>query len=143
MGNKKAIVKKDVKNPRWLQRNGFDGRLIAKILITMIRVNLGPNPNKTWRKQHNTHELLLLNFFLLQWLTITAISWLPLLCQNYYIIKKMHSRVWQFLLLILATDIRVCCHFIFKNLNMLLRWIVPLVLTIAMLYSSLHASKSL
>jgi len=34
---KKAIVKKDV-NPRWRPRNGCDGTLIPKILITTIQI---------------------------------------------------------------------------------------------------------
>jgi len=36
---KKAIVKKDVKS-RLATRNGCDGRLLAKILITTIQANL-------------------------------------------------------------------------------------------------------
>jgi len=39
---KKAIVKK-MWNPRWQPRNGCDGRLIAKIFIMIIQVNLVPN----------------------------------------------------------------------------------------------------
>ena len=40
---KKAMVKKDVKlNPRWWPRNGCDGRLMVKNLITTIQVNLVP-----------------------------------------------------------------------------------------------------
>ena len=38
-GPTKAIVKK-MWNPRWQPRNGCDGRLIAKILIMTIQVNL-------------------------------------------------------------------------------------------------------
>jgi len=49
---KKAIVKKDVKNPRLLQRNGCDGRVMAKILITIIQVNMLSNPSETCRRQH-------------------------------------------------------------------------------------------
>ena len=30
-------------DPRWRLRNGCDGRLMAKILITTIQVNLVPN----------------------------------------------------------------------------------------------------
>jgi len=30
-------------------KNGFDGRLIAKILITTIQMNLVPNRSETWR----------------------------------------------------------------------------------------------
>jgi len=47
MAPKKAIVKKDVKFKKWL-----DGRLMAKILITTIQVNLVPNPSETWRRQY-------------------------------------------------------------------------------------------
>ena len=32
-------------NPRWQPRNGCDGRLMAKILITTIQVNLVPSPS--------------------------------------------------------------------------------------------------
>jgi len=42
-GPKKAIVKKDVKSDvksKWRPRNGSDGRLMAKFLITTIQVNL-------------------------------------------------------------------------------------------------------
>jgi len=46
-----AIVKKDV-NPRWRPRNGCGGRLMAKILIMTIQVNLVPNHSETWRRQH-------------------------------------------------------------------------------------------
>jgi len=31
-------------NPRWQPRNGCDGRLMAKILLTAIQMNLVPNP---------------------------------------------------------------------------------------------------
>ena len=40
---------KEIWYPRWWPRNG---RLNGKILITAIRVNLVPNPNKMWRRQH-------------------------------------------------------------------------------------------
>jgi len=36
----------------WWPRNGCDGRLIAKILITTIQVNLVPILSETWRRQH-------------------------------------------------------------------------------------------
>ena len=43
----KAIVKK-MGNQRWQPRNGCDGRLIARILITTIQVNLVPNSSELW-----------------------------------------------------------------------------------------------
>jgi len=39
------------KDTRWQPRNGFDGRLMVKMLTTIIQVNLGPNPSETWRRQ--------------------------------------------------------------------------------------------
>jgi len=50
-GPKKAIVKK-MGNQRWQPRNGCDGRLMAKFLITTIQVNFVPNPSEAWRRQH-------------------------------------------------------------------------------------------
>jgi len=41
-------VKKDVKS-KVAAKNGCDGSLIAKILITSIQVL---NPSETWRRQH-------------------------------------------------------------------------------------------
>ena len=46
-------------------KNGCDGRLIAKILITTIQVNLVPNCSETWRGNTNSAELSLLKFLLL------------------------------------------------------------------------------
>jgi len=43
---------KKMRNPRWWPRNGCDGRLIEKFLITTIRVNLVLNLSETWRRQH-------------------------------------------------------------------------------------------
>jgi len=59
-GPKKAIVKKKKWNPRWQPRNGCDGRLMTKFLITTIQVNLVPNPSETWEGNANSHELSLL-----------------------------------------------------------------------------------
>ena len=42
--SKKAKVKKDVKS-KVVAKNGCDGRLMAKVLITTIKVNLVPNPS--------------------------------------------------------------------------------------------------
>ena len=44
-GPKKAMMKKDVK--WWRPRNGCDGRLMVKILITTIQVNFVPRPSGT------------------------------------------------------------------------------------------------
>jgi len=57
-------VKKDVKS-KVATKNGCDGRLIAKILITTIPVNLVPNCSETWRGNTNSAELALLKFLLL------------------------------------------------------------------------------
>ena len=54
---RKAMVKKDV-NPRWQPRNGCDGRLMVKILIMTIQVNLVP----LGQLAQNSPELLLLKF---------------------------------------------------------------------------------
>jgi len=48
---KKAIVKKDVKS-KVVAKKWLDVRLMAKILITTIQVNLVPNSSETWRRQH-------------------------------------------------------------------------------------------
>jgi len=59
---KKAIVKKDVKSKvavkKWL-----DDRLMAKILITTIQVNLVPNPSETWRRQHKFTWIVVIEIF--------------------------------------------------------------------------------
>jgi len=46
--HKKAIVKEDVKS-KVAAKNGCDGRLMEKFLITIIQVNLVPNPSEMWR----------------------------------------------------------------------------------------------
>jgi len=46
---KKAIVKKDVKS-KVAAKKWLDGRLMAKIVIMAIQVNLVPNPSETWRR---------------------------------------------------------------------------------------------
>jgi len=46
-----GLVKKDVKS-KMVAKNGCDGRLIAKILITTFQVNFVINPSEMWRKQH-------------------------------------------------------------------------------------------
>jgi len=46
-------------------KNGCDDRLVAKILITTIQVNLVPNRSETWRGNSNSAELVLLKFLLL------------------------------------------------------------------------------
>ena len=43
---KKAMVKKDVKS-KVAAKNGCDGRLMVKILIATIQVNLMPRPSGT------------------------------------------------------------------------------------------------
>jgi len=48
-----------MRNPRWQPRNGCDGRLIAKILITTIQVNLVPN----LRRQHKFARIVIIKIF--------------------------------------------------------------------------------
>ena len=50
-------------NPRWQPRNGCDGRLIAKILITTIQVNLVPNHSETWRRQYEFAWIVIIKIF--------------------------------------------------------------------------------
>jgi len=57
-------VKKDAKS-KVAAKNDCDGRLIAKILITTIQVNLVPKHSETWRGNTNSTEFLLLKFLLL------------------------------------------------------------------------------
>ena len=51
---KKAIVKK-MWNPRWWLRNGCNGEVIAKILITTIQANLVLNVEKVTQIHLNCH----------------------------------------------------------------------------------------
>jgi len=48
---KKAIVKKNVKS-KVAAKKWLDGRLKTKNLVTIIQVNLVPNPSEMWRRQH-------------------------------------------------------------------------------------------
>jgi len=57
-------VKKNVKS-KLAAKNGCDGRLIAKILIMTIQVDLVPNRSETLRGNTNLVELSLLKFLLL------------------------------------------------------------------------------
>jgi len=61
---KKAIAKKDVKS-KVAAKNGWDGRLIAKILITPIQLNLCCLSTFHYDSAPNSPELLLLKFLLL------------------------------------------------------------------------------
>ena len=58
-------IAKNMWNPRWRPRMAGDDRLIAKILIMTIQVNLVPNRSETWRGNTNSAELSLLKFLLL------------------------------------------------------------------------------
>ena len=60
-------------NPKWLPRNGCDGRLIAKILIMTIQVNLVLNPSEMWRRQHKFAWIVVIKIFAI----IIAIYWSP------------------------------------------------------------------
>jgi len=48
-------------NLRWWPRNGCDGKLIAKILITTIQVNL--MLNLIWRRQHKFTWIVIIKIF--------------------------------------------------------------------------------
>jgi len=56
-------LRKKMWNPRWRPRNGCDGRLIAKVLIMTIQLNLVLNPSETWRRQHNFTWIVVIKFF--------------------------------------------------------------------------------
>jgi len=71
---KKAIVKKDVKS-KVAAKNGCDGRLIAKILITAARLNLVAFSMFHYDSAPNSPELSLLKFLLLAY--HHSHSWLP------------------------------------------------------------------
>jgi len=58
---KNAVVKKDVKS-KVAAKNGCDGRVKAKILITTIQVNLVLNRSETGKGNTNSPELSLLKF---------------------------------------------------------------------------------
>jgi len=51
------LCEKKMSNPRWQPRNGYDGRLMAKILTMTIQVNLVSNHGEG---NSNSPELLLL-----------------------------------------------------------------------------------
>jgi len=53
-------MKKDVKSKVAANKKWPDGRLMAKILITTIQVNLVPNPSEMWRRQH---RIVVIKFF--------------------------------------------------------------------------------
>jgi len=55
-------------NPRWQSRNGCDGRLMTKILITTIQVNLVPNPSET--RQKFTWIVVIKNFVIIKILSL-------------------------------------------------------------------------
>ena len=50
-------------NPRWQPRNSCDGRLIAKILMMTIQVNLVPNYREMWRRQHKFTWIFVFKIF--------------------------------------------------------------------------------
>jgi len=74
-GPQEGHCEKDVKS-RVAAKNGCDGRLIAKILIATIQVNLVPNRSEIWRGNTNSAELVLLKFLLLAY--HHSHSWPPL-----------------------------------------------------------------
>jgi len=46
-----------------IQRNDCDGRLMVKILVMKIQVNLVPNPSETWRRQHEFTLIVVIKNF--------------------------------------------------------------------------------
>jgi len=52
------VVKKDVKS-KVVAKNGCEGRLMVKILIT-IQVNLWPDSSKTWRMQNKFTQIVVI-----------------------------------------------------------------------------------
>ena len=48
-----------------IPRNGCDGRLKGKILITTIQVNLVPNHSEMWRRQHKFTWIVVIKFLFL------------------------------------------------------------------------------
>ena len=63
-GPQESHCEKDVKS-KVAAKNGCDDRLIPKILITTIQVDLVPNRSETWRGNTNSPELSSLKFLLL------------------------------------------------------------------------------
>jgi len=53
-------MKKDVKSKVAANKKWSDGRLMGKILIMKIQVNLVPNPSEMWRRQH---RIVVIKFF--------------------------------------------------------------------------------
>jgi len=51
-GPQEDHYEKDVKSKVAANKKWPDGRLMAKILIVTIQVNLVPNPSEMWRRQH-------------------------------------------------------------------------------------------
>jgi len=47
-----------VKEDTWWPINGYGGRLMPKLLITTIQVNLVASPSETWRTQKFTSIVL-------------------------------------------------------------------------------------
>jgi len=45
-----GLCEKDVKS-KVVTKKWLDCRLVVKILITTVQVNLVPNPSETWRRQ--------------------------------------------------------------------------------------------
>ena len=68
---KKAMVKKDAKS-KVAAKN--DGRLMAKILITTIQVNLVPNPSETWQRQCSHSHFLATTFDFTSFFTLAFLG---------------------------------------------------------------------
>jgi len=59
----RMLLWKKMWNPNRRPRNGCDGRLKAKILITTIQVNLMPNRSETWKRQHKFTWIIVIKIF--------------------------------------------------------------------------------
>jgi len=58
----RMLLWKKMWNPKWRPRNGCNGALKAKNLIT-IQVNLVPNCSETWRMQHKFTWIVVIKIF--------------------------------------------------------------------------------
>jgi len=50
-------------NPRWRPRNACDARVMIKLLITIIQVNLVSNPSEMWKRQHRFTWIVIIKNF--------------------------------------------------------------------------------
>ena len=70
-------------NPRWQPRNGCDSRLIAKILITIIQLNLLPNPSETCRRLYKFTWIVVIIIF-----AIKVTVYIPSSCRTNFLLRN-------------------------------------------------------